>query len=311
MNTLTTSRLADELEEGNIQQLSEIFGAIPIDPILNIAQDIAERMKENPTLVEMKAKKQFVTQADRDIQLFLINFFEQSPLAGTFYIKAEEDLTEAQKAANTPAEKKWQLVIDPLDGTSNFCKGNPWGVMIALCDESGKIVFSWNLTSDGKVYQTDSTKAVPSVRPSLQEKEQEGKLLRIDVYDYGAGAAEKFPQQFSSSANVEVTSCPAAVLAGRQLYDGELDALLWIPSDQGKGNYPDNDLGFLGALASQGFRIRLGKVGDNVEMVVVAPTDADADRLYETGVKMISPEKAQTLQKINDLIITSPLQEAA
>jgi hypothetical protein len=138
-------------------------------------------------------------------------------------------------------------------------------------------------------------------------------LLSIDVYDYGAGAADRFPKVFESktsenvlSKQIQVTSYPAAVWAGWGLYNGQLNGLLWLPSDQGKCSYPDYDLTFLGALKEQGWKIALGKQGNVVLMIAVAPTEDEMKILWETGISMIPREVASSLVCDKDLRITAP-----
>jgi fructose-1,6-bisphosphatase/inositol monophosphatase family enzyme len=291
-----------------ITDIIQVFLLIPKDEILAIANDIKLRLTSDKTLIEMKAKKEYVTKADIEIQNFLLNYFANSKLAGTYKIKAEEKLSEADKAKSDGKDKSWQLIIDPLDGTSAFCKGvETWGVMVGACDMAGKLLFSWNLVSSGELYMTNLESTIIG-RLSFKEKVKN----QIDVYDYGASASERFAKIFEEKSGLtpnqyEQTSYPAAVWAGWQLYQSKLDGLLWLPSSQCKKNYPDYDLIFLGALKQKGYKIRLGKVGSSVEMAVVAPSWSDLENLWQTGLKMITEKKRNELEQEEKLFITGKI----
>lgn len=291
-----------------MSDITRVFSLIPKDKILAIANDIKLRLVSDKTLVDMKDKKEYVTKADIEIQKFLLDYFADSKLAGTYKIKAEEDLVATEKTLNNNKDKKWQLIIDPLDGTSAFCKGaETWGVMVGACDNEGKLIYSWNLVSSGEIFQTGL-----SIGSRILGNFTSKAKVKIDVYDYGAGASEKFGMIFEertglTSEQYEQTSYPAAVWAGWQLYQGKLDGLLWLPSKEGKKNYPDYDLIFLGALKQKGYKIRLDKVGDNVEMVVVAPSWNDLENLWQSGLELVSEEKRKEITPEEKLLITDKL----
>lgn len=291
-----------------LSDIVEVFSLIPKDKILVIANDIKSRLVSDKTLVGMKDKQEYVTKADIEIQKFLLDYFANSQLAGTYKIKAEEELTETQKVTNAKENKSWQLIIDPLDGTSAFCKGAAtWGIMVGACDNEGKLFYSWNLVSTGEIFQTGlsiGSKVLGNFTSKVK--------IKIDVYDYGAGASEKFGKIFEKKSGFifgqyEQTSYPAAVWAGWQLYQEKLDGLLWLPSNEGKKNYPDYDLIFLGALNRKGYRIRLGKVGDSVEMAAVAPSASDLEVLWQTGLELITKEKRDELRQEAELSITDKI----
>jgi len=291
-------------------EIKKVFAGLPVQDILVIANKIKGQIQSDPSLVEIKSKKEYVTKADFDIQRLILRYLVNSSLAGSYRIKAEEELSAEEKGQNDGI-KSWQLIIDPLDGTSAFCKGaDTWGVMVGACDADGKLICSWNMVSDGNIFSSGMESG--AAQESLAAKVGEKGKVRVDVYDYGAGASEKFPAIFEKNSGFkagqyEQTSYPAAVWAGWELFTGKLDGMLWLPSNEGKKNYPDYDLIFLGALQQKGLKIRLGKVGESVEMIAIAPTAEDLEMLYEVGLEMISEEKRKQLQAVDELKITTAI----
>ncbi len=300
-------------KEAILNKIPEVFSALPTSEILEIAKDIQLKLKTDQTLAEKKKGEDewgWVTKADTEIQKLILDYFANSPVQGSYKTVAEEDFIE-EKSDSKPV---WKLIVDPLDGTSEFRKGGErWGVMVGACDENGALVYSWNLLSTGEIYESNDL-GKNSLPKSFSEKINSGKKLAIDVYDYGRdGTQERFLELFQKTFNLanytcDQTSYPSAVWAGGQLASGKLDGLLWLPSELGKKWYPDYDLIFLGALSRQGLKVRLGKIDENNGMVAIAPNDEDVEKLYEVGLSMLSEEQKAVLVKApNGLKITKPL----
>jgi len=291
------------MNEYEISLIVKIFETIPFQKILAIARNIQSKLEIDENLKQEKSSGELVTLADTKIQALVLQYFLNSPLVGTYLVKAEEAV-ERKEVIGT---KSWQLLVDPLDGTSSFCKGKEtWGVMIGACDKKGILQYSWNLVSTGDIYKTSDKR--PLSLQSFKNKIANGQSLKVDVYDYGSSAAEKFKEIFEDSFNIssgqyEQTSYPAAAWTGWQLNMGKLDALLWLSSDKGKRWYPDYDLIFLGALERKGYKIRLGKIERKNSIVVIAPSDEDADKLYKVGLKLITEE-----QRKNIILVDNPLE---
>ncbi|MCB0328372.1 MAG: hypothetical protein KDD70_01880 [Bdellovibrionales bacterium] len=268
--------------------VTETFNNLPKREILEIASRIRSEISTNPDLVRLKDKKQFVTQADIDIQNCILDYFSSSPLQGKYNIFAEESLRPEDEGLNAE-RREWILLIDPIDGTSSFCRGDDsWGCMVGMCEASGVLKHSWNLLADGTVYSSFSARGQVDNWKTLSS-------LTLDVYDYGAGMTSEFPLLFSKSCKgefgaeqVHTTSLPAAIWAGWNLYTGRSNGLLWIPSDSGKGTYPSYDLIFLGALARQGWHILLGRIQTETHFVSVAPDKDSCELLLECGYAMLS-----------------------
>ena len=276
----------------DFKTIQNVFQNMPSDEILKIANDIQQQIITDPSLIQMKERKEFVTKADIQIQQLILEYFQNSELRETYIIKAEETLSEKEKKKNMENKNKsWQLLIDPLDGTSAFCRNEEtWGVMVGACDLSGNLIASWNLISNGKVYDSFSSESM--CLDNFSQIQSKNKTIDIDVYDYGAGASEQFAEIFSKESGYATetfsqTSYPAAVWAGWELFTGKLNAMLWLPSDQGKKWYPDYDLIFLEACQSRGLAVRLGKINEQNAMVVVAPSEKDLDILWNVGLEMI------------------------
>ena len=300
-------------KEEIFNKIPEVFSSIPFQKILKIAKDIQIKLSTDQTLAK-KTKGEdelgWVTKADIEIQKFILNYFALSSLSGTYKITAEENFVEEK----SERDAIWRLVVDPLDGTSEFQKdGDRWGVMVGACDENRVLKYSWNLLSTGEIYSSNNIEKKIR-RKSFREEINKGEKITIDVYDYGReGTQERFAKSFQKIFNLENYTCdqtsyPSAVWAGGQLASGKLDGLLWLPSELGKKWYPDYDLIFLGALFCQGLKIRLGKIDGNNALIAIAPSDADVERLYSVGLLMLSDDQRNILIKAeNELQIAKQL----
>ena len=281
----------------------EAFSNIPSAEILKIARNIQKDIVSGSSSVRLKDKNQLVTDADLKIQKFILQYFANSSLAGKYSIQAEEELNSSELALNDQT-KPWQLIIDPIDGTTAFSKGkDTWGSMIGLCNQKGQLVYSWNLLSSGEIFQSGIINQLPV---------KDTKPLRVDVYSYEAGVTKLFPSKFESISlgkycqeNIITKSYPAAILAGWELYSGKLDALLWLPSSTGKGFYPNYDLIFLGVLREQGWKIAFSKQQRKIQMLAIAPTSEDLDLLWNTGLEMIDKTNFSKSEYETDIIFSS------
>ncbi len=291
------------------QEISNLLEQIPKEKILSLAQDMQIKLKEVKSFLGQKKLKDewgLTTTADIAIEKILIKYFDSSCLRNKYYLKSEE-------SAQTKVRKKfdWQLLVDPLDGTSAYKKEkNTWGVMVGLCDAKGQLNYSWNLVSNGATY-TNFTKNSKLKLQSFQQKITNKQQLNIDVYDYKNNIADKFKTEFENQLGINArlinkTSYPAAVWTGWQLSQGQLDGLLWLPSNTGKKWYPDYDLIFLGALQAQGYKIILGKVGNENALIAVATTKDDVKALFNNGLNMIDKKLANKIKMAkNPLLITT------
>ncbi len=290
---------------GQIEPLvfKKVFNAIPSKQILEIATTIQKRLKTDRSLQWKKMNGDLVTDADIQIQNVILQYFSNSSLGKEYSVKAEEKFSFSEKSK----DQFWQLLIDPLDGTSSFAKGqNTWGVMVGACRLDGTLAYSWNLVAAGDVF-TSSDKQV-KVPQSFKTKLGNGGKLAIDVYDYGSTASEKFGSILANVLNISKseytqTSYPSAVWAGWQLCKGNIDGLLWLCSDKGKKSFPDYDLIFLGAVAQQGYSVRLGKINGRNSIIAIGPSDTDADALYQIGLQLITSEQRKQI-----VLAENPLQ---
>lgn len=278
-------------EERLLSQLSAVFDQIPAGEILSIGREVQSRIKLDSTLVRTKADSDIVTDADLRIEKLLLEYFDSSELSGSYAVICEESAGAYPPAGR---DRPFWLVIDPLDGTAEFAGGgNSWGTMIGVCSSDGRILYSWNLLSNGVIYVTSSD---DTVKPPVRwNKVAEKRGLRFDVYDYQGRARNQFGESFEcyigkDTSPITVTECsssPSAVWAGWQLINREIDGLVWLPGTQGKKNYPCYDLTFLGAVASHGWHVALGVQGNNVSMVCVAPDHDSLEVLWATGQNLV------------------------
>lgn len=303
MNDQTQRRVQD-VEDSNI---TDAFSRIPVGEILKIASATRGKLGINAAFVAEKAPADFVTEADYAIQELLLAFFGQSSLAGSYLIKSEERLASDQEMFRTN-DLRWQLIIDPLDGTNAFCRGSDeWGVMAGLCSLTGQLKYSWNMVSNGAVFSSMSS-SPPVV--DWTTKRRTGVKLRLDIFDYNAGGIESFAEELDKSEDIwsaddfEFVGYDSAVWAGWNLYQGKVDGLLWLPSLKGKKCYPDYDLVFLGALRAQGWKVRLGRIEEDVHMVACAPRVDELSSLWNAGLAVVPPDRSRRITVDADLRIT-------
>jgi hypothetical protein len=211
-------------------------------------------------------------------------------------IRGEEQVGDIKKSG------RWTILIDPIDGSYAFDQGSEmWGVMVGFLDEQGILKYSWNLLSTGEIFETSTTKLLPA-RKSLSQTEEPS----IDFYDYGSGEKDIFQEKLRPVGlnNCEITSLPAALWAGWKLYKNNLSALVWIMGEHEKKIYPDYDLIFLDILKRQGYKMRLGKlISSENAIVVVAPTDEDADMLYKIAFDIVSRKSNLEITEIKNKLL--------
>ena len=272
-----------------LNTITEIFNDLPAEKILKLAKDLQAKILNDKSLIEYKGPDDFVTQADREIQEIILDYFEQSALAGLYNIRAEENLLPKHHELNL-VQKEYILIIDPIDGTNSFCRGEQtWGCMVGVFERKKKaLIYSWNLISTGEVYSTALAKTVKT-KP-LKTKESK----TFDVFDYRYGESAKlFPQKLEDLSfkkykieQIQVTSHPSSVWAGSELFNGNLNGLLWLSKSK---HYPDYDLIFIGALQEQGWQVMLGKNrgrNNEIQMLVVAENKQELELLKQIGLEL-------------------------
>lgn len=277
--------------------IEESLRGIPTDRILSIARTVQGEIACGSQQVLSKDATELVTQADFQIQQLLVDYFAQSPLAGCYALKTEEERNDT----STPGKSSLQVIIDPLDGTTPFSGGEPlWGTMVGVCNQAGRLLYSWNLLSNGTIYS--------SLDAGYSQLRSWGTLSRaivIDLFDYGAGVAASCATAIAPRCSAVTT--PSAVWTGWRIAQGEIDGLLWLPSMRGKRSYPDYDLVFLGALERRGYKVALGCSNDQVDLVAVAPTAEDLDTLWRVGLDAIAPDTLRSIVRRDSLHITTPI----
>ena len=291
----------------------QVFSAIPKEQILGAAAAIQQQLRQNPALVQRKQGDEVVTAADLEIQRILLEHFAGSSLAGTYCIKSEERCAQAEKEQGK-RDKQWQLLIDPLDGTNSFIKGeDSWGTMAGCCDMAGRLVYSWNLLSDGVIYQGGSlSRLAANAEPvdytapsSWEEKYSSGKEVLLDIYDYQSGAKNQV-LKYLPAKRFAIKQYVSAIWAGWAIYSGAIDGLLWLSSEKGKGSYPDYDLIFTAALKAKGWQVALGKREQRVMMLVVAPGEEELKLLWDCGMKIMPKDGQREMERNMELHITEP-----
>lgn len=288
--------------------LQTVFQGIPSTRILEIASSTLRDLESGSIQPETKDGDELVCRADREIQEFLLDYFLTSAMAGRYSVRAEE-LTAGVSELDSA---EWLLILDPLDGTSSFCRNLPtWGTMAAICNWSGELKYSWCLLSDGTTFSSSGRSRGNPNSPPRAWSSTARSALRFDVFDYGAGQtagfAEALGQRWNiSPAQVEISSEPSAVWAAWGLASGERDGLLWLPSHLGKKYYPDYDLAFLDCLSQEGWEIALGKSGEEVGLLAVAPDKRSLEVLLDTAMAICSAARTLEIQSGAPLRITAP-----
>jgi fructose-1,6-bisphosphatase/inositol monophosphatase family enzyme len=103
--------------------------------------------------VEEKSPGEVVTVADREAEAIisqgLQEFMPGVPVIGEEAVAADPSLLDALQAEPVV----W--LVDPLDGTSNFTRGEEyWATMVALV-RSGETVAAWMLRADGALFTAE------------------------------------------------------------------------------------------------------------------------------------------------------------
>lgn len=89
--------------------------------------------------IEMKGEDDPVTVVDREVEAFLTDALTK--LAPGVPVVGEEAAHEDASVLEHLGKQCW--IIDPIDGTSNFAKGDGhFGIMVALAD-AGRVVAGW------------------------------------------------------------------------------------------------------------------------------------------------------------------------
>lgn len=274
-----------------LKEIVKVFNQINSKEIILLAKKIQKELISNKSLIKNNGDiYKVVTQADIEIQKYLLNYFENSSLKNTYQIIAEEKYVKKNNS-----NVIWKLIIDPLDGTSSFKnQKNTWGVMIGACDMNDVLKYSYNIISTGEIFKTENKNKTKL--KSFEELIKNDQKVSIDVYDYDSGISNSFSNLYKK------TSYPAAIWAGWQLYQQKINGLLWLPSDQGKKYYPDYDLIFLGSLLSKGYNIIIGKSNSKNYLIAVGPTVKDTEILYESGLRLISKSTSSKLIKYINLL---------
>ena len=112
----------------------------PIDTRLSAAKKIAAEAADlameyfnnrDALLIESKGPQDMVSQADKNVELFVRAAIEQN-FPGDAIVGEEYGRTE------TPADFTW--IIDPIDGTANFVAGIPAWCVVISCVYKGEVV---------------------------------------------------------------------------------------------------------------------------------------------------------------------------
>src|SRR5512132_1401783 len=94
--------------------------------------------------VERKADRTVVTQADRDVEAFLVR--ELGALLPDAGILGEEGATR-------PGQGSLRIILDPIDGTAAFVAGLPtWCVCIGILDGAEPVAGVVHAPSVGETY---------------------------------------------------------------------------------------------------------------------------------------------------------------
>jgi len=91
--------------------------------------------------IERKGKQDFVTQADREVERFIVS-----------RIRAEfpNDGVLGEEGARQPSASGRLWIIDPIDGTHNFIRGMPhWGVSVGVLSHGRPLVAAIYLPAMG------------------------------------------------------------------------------------------------------------------------------------------------------------------
>jgi histidinol-phosphatase len=143
----------------------------------NKAVELALRYQPN-IVAETKPDKSPVTQADRECELLISRMLSEA-------FPDDGILGEEGASAETRSGRRW--IIDPIDGTRDYVRGNPlWANLIGLEKDGDVVVGIVNLPMLGKLYSAsrgagawcNGSRISASSKTSVQES-----VLCVNGYD--------------------------------------------------------------------------------------------------------------------------------
>ncbi|WP_025274966.1 histidinol-phosphatase [Haloglycomyces albus] len=91
-----------------------------------------ERFRSNELKIDQKPDMTHVTEADLAVE---------RTIRDTLAVKRPDDGVYGEEFGDAPGESGRRWVLDPIDGTANYVRGNPvWGSLIALFDGDEPVV---------------------------------------------------------------------------------------------------------------------------------------------------------------------------
>jgi hypothetical protein len=164
---------------------------------------------------------------------------------------------------------------------------------------------SWDQLSDGRIFT--SYDQVLLCEPQGTQTRVKREFLRIDFCDFETDQSEIFLvniRRVLPEREIMVTDrYKCAIWAGSSLSYGENQALVWIATDGQKKFYPAYDLIYLGALSAQGWCVKLGKVGTENALIVVAKTEEIAAKLWQASLSTMQKKLAEQVREVAGLQI--------
>ena len=105
-----------------------------LQTLLQIVRDAGAKVLsyDHPEVYQKEGHANFVTQADIEVQAFLMDKLHEAFPQALFLAEEQE---------NAALTGEWTFVIDPIDGTTNFMRGRKWScISVALLKDREPVV---------------------------------------------------------------------------------------------------------------------------------------------------------------------------
>lgn len=143
-----------------------------------------ERFQSHDLIVSEKPDTSPVTDADRAVERELRDLIAAERPEDSVFAEEFQDPDMAMATSG----RQW--IIDPIDGTANFLRGNPiWGNLVALAIDGVPVLGVASLPALKKVYW-----AAEGLGAWVSEEDAEPRQIRVSAVSRLADAALSFPR---------------------------------------------------------------------------------------------------------------------
>lgn len=123
-----------------------------LQTLMQIVRDAGEKMLsyDHPEVYQKEGHANFVTQADIEVQAFLMEKLHEVLPQALFFAEEQE---------NAALTGEWTFVIDPIDGTTNFMRGRKWScISVALLKDKAPVMGIVLNPYNGELFHAEQNK---------------------------------------------------------------------------------------------------------------------------------------------------------